>query len=110
MAITFDKKEFNKRHKSLKLGKKKYSLMFSLFPALFFSLTMSIANYFLFDEKIITTLILKFFIYFIIMLITNYFSSKYQWKQIKDDYNDTLDYWEKHDPAFFEGEKYEKFE
>ncbi len=110
MAITFDKKEFKRRFKSLKLGKHKYSFYFSFYPALFFALTMSVVNYFLFDEKIITTLILKFWIYFIVMFITSYFLSKSQWKQIKNDYNESLDYWEKHDQSFFDGEKYEKID
>ncbi len=108
MAITFDKKEFKRRYKSLKLGKQKYSLRFSFYPALFFGLIMTFVNYFRFDEKIITSLILKFCIYFFIMLMTNYFLSKYQWKQMKNDFNESLEYWEKHDPSFFDGEKYEK--
>lgn len=110
MAITFDKKEFKRRYKSLKLGKEKYSLRISFYTSFFSALTLAFLNYFIFDEKVFETLILKFTFFFIFMFIVNYFVYKSLWKQIKNDYNESLDYWEKHDPSFFDGEKYEKMD
>jgi hypothetical protein len=109
MAITFDKKSFRRSYRDLKRGKSKFHIRQSFYQALGFAFLMTVFNYF-FDDKIFPELLLKFIFYFVFMFVCYYFISKFQWKQIKDDYNDTLDYWEKHDPAFFEGEKYEKFE
>lgn len=110
MAITFDKKEFKRRYKSLKLGKEKYSLRISFYSSFFLALTLAFLNYLVFDEKVFESLLLKFTFIFIFMFISYYFVYKTQWKQIKNDYNESLDYWEKHDPSFFDGEKYEKID
>ena len=108
MAITFDKKEFKRRYKSLKLGKEKYSLRISFYSSFFLAIILTFLDYFVFDEKVFISLLLKFTFFFIFMFMTNYFVYKYQWKQMKNDFNESLEYWEKHDPSFFDGEKYEK--
>lgn len=108
MAITFDKKDFKRRYKRLKLGREKYLLSSSFFSSLFITFLFSLLNYFLLDEKRLKSIIFQFSFFFIFMFITNYFVSKYQWKQMKNDFNESLEHWEKHDPSFFDGEKYEK--
>jgi hypothetical protein len=110
MAIIFDKKEFKRRYKSIKLGKEKYSLRISLYISLFTALFINGFNYLIFDEKEIKALILKFTFSFIFLFVVYYFVYKSQWKPLVNDYNDSLEYWEKHDPSLFDGEKYEKIE
>ncbi|MGE5356090.1 MAG: hypothetical protein ACM3PT_07600 [Deltaproteobacteria bacterium] len=110
MAITFDKKGFRRRYKLMKLGKEKYSLRISFFLALFYAVFMTGFNYLTDDDKSLKSHVISFFFYLIFMFVINYFLYKSQWSQEKREINETLDYWGKNDPSFFEGEKYEKID
>ncbi|MBK7093737.1 MAG: hypothetical protein IPH57_01225 [Saprospiraceae bacterium] len=110
MAITYNKKGFKRRYKLMKLGKEKYSFVISFLIAFFFASGMTVFNYFMDDEKSLRSFIFPFFFYLIFMFVFNYFVYKSQWSQEKRDINETIEYWEKNDPAFFQDQKFEKIE
>lgn len=110
MAITFDKKEFKRRYKSLKLGREKYLIASSFFSTLFTTFFAGLLNYFLFNEKGFKSIIFISLFFFVFMFVAFYFINKSLWKQMKNDFNESIDYWEKHDPTFFDGEKFEKID
>lgn len=110
MSIIFDKKRFKRSYKLLKPGKEKYNLRISFYTALFYAVFMTGFNYLINEDKSIKSHVLTFFLYLIFMFFGNYLINKSQWSQVKREFNETVDYWEKNDPSFFEGEKYEKID
>jgi hypothetical protein len=111
MPITFDRKGFRKTANSIKKGKKHYLLRMSFFMSLFQAIFMSLFFAFINKDNFEWDyFLLVFFVFFIFELILNYYLLSKQWKPIVSDYNETIDYWEKHDPSFFEGVKYNKIE
>ncbi|MGE5356088.1 MAG: hypothetical protein ACM3PT_07590 [Deltaproteobacteria bacterium] len=112
MAITYDKKAFKSIEKSFKTGKKKYILRHSILSSFFFAGTIVfIKYYFWHEDNNFSNLILRFFIYFLIWFLLSFFIvSPAVWNDIERTYNDTKEYWTKHDPSFFDEEKFEKID
>ena len=111
MPITFDKKGFRKTARWIKLGKKKYALRMTFLISLFYAVFASFFIAFTLDEIFSwKKVMLLFIVLFLFDFILNYFQMLRQWKSIISDYNETIDYWEKHDPTFFGGEMYEKID
>lgn len=111
MPITFDRKGFRKTAKNLKKGKKHYALRLSMIGSIFNALLSSFFIAFVFEKSFnVALFLISFFFIFLFTFIADYFVYLTQWKLMIDNYNETIDYWEKHDPTFFEGTKYDKIE
>lgn len=113
MDITFDKRNFDKLQRWVSQGVIKYARK-QAFMSVLFNIPVYAFILFILKEdsteiNILNYLLLASGVSFI-SFIPYYFLYKYNFKNIKSIYNNSVDYWEKHDPSFFEGEKYEKIE
>ena len=105
MAITYDKKMLKRLHKKVDGGKRKFAFKNSfLFSSLYFIFMLGLMyliqkktnENLQFDLTFVGTWFLAAFFMFIIM----YISYLRQWKDSKAMYDESIKYFEKHDPGY----------
>ncbi len=103
MGVIFDKKKIRKIHKIINGNRKKYAVKTSIIASVVYLLVGGTLDYLIDPENFQTKnevleLTLKFIVFFFIM----YFILYYNWRYMKKDYDDTIQYFEKNDPSFLD--------
>jgi len=103
MAITFDKEALKKYKKWTKEGKKKYAIRIAFRGSLFQTVFISIFLYFINNDDIpIIKFLLLLPLFFIFNFVTGYYIYLKDWKRIKNDYEETIEYFNKTNPGYIE--------
>lgn len=107
MAITYDKKRLKQLHKQVNGGKKRYALKIAFFVSLFWYIFMIIIMGLVYSKtkenfKFDLEFLSFWFLGAVIMFVFNYYFYLKNWKDTKALYDDTITYYEEHDPSFLE--------
>jgi hypothetical protein len=113
MEITYDKKKYKKIEKDIIKGKSRYAVkqallgVMSNIPVYLFVMFILSGeeSYYKVWEKILIIFIMS-----VISFVPFYFLNRSAYSHITKIYEDTREYWEKHDPTFFERENLKKID
>ena len=103
MGVIFDKKKILKLHKILNGNRKKYAIRTAIIASVVYILIGGTLDYLIDQEDFMTKKeLVEVSLKLIIFFLTMYFVLYYNWKYMKKDYDDTIQYFEKNDPSFLE--------
>lgn len=105
MAITYDKKMLKRLHKIVNGGQKKYALQYALFLSIFYFLIMLgfeyLKQYKSSKDIVIDVEFIGFWLVGSLFMFVVYYIMTYKgYKDQKAMYDETIKYFEKHDPEF----------
>lgn len=111
--ITYDKKKYRKIEKVIVKGKSRYAVkqallgVISNIPVYLFVMFILSGEESIYNtcQKILIIILMS-----IISFVPFYFLNLSAYSHITKIYEDTREYWEKHDPTFFEGENLKKID